>query len=251
MTDDLLALRAILLSSSQTDHDLFRQAAATTKVPIEIVEAKSVTATCRALAGGVDLIFIDGAVANVAIAQVASAARSLTKPPFLVLLAAQGAALGSFTTDAVAEKPAWPAGAKRLIERSIRTRIPSRVLLVDDSSTMRSIVRKTLKATRFPFEVTEAPEGFAALKLAREAEFDIVFLDYNMPGFSGLETLAELRREKRRMTVVVMTSSQEENLAERVRANGAAFLKKPFFPADIEAVLMRYYGLTALNPKHA
>ena len=71
--------------------------------------------TCQALAGGADLIFIDGAVANVAITQVASAARSLTKPPFLVLLAAQGATVGSFATDAVAEKPAWPAGVKRLI----------------------------------------------------------------------------------------------------------------------------------------
>jgi hypothetical protein len=36
-----------------------------------------------------------------------------------------------------------------------------------------------------------------------------------------------------------------------VRAQGAAFLKKPFFPADIEAVLTRHYGLTALNPKRA
>jgi CheY-like chemotaxis protein len=248
MTDDLLALRAILLSSSQADHDLFRQAAATVKVPVEIIEAKSVTATCQALAGGADLIFIDGAVANVAIAQVASAARALTKPPFLVLLAAQGAAVGSFTTDAVAMKPAWPAGAKRLIERLKHTRIPSRVLLVDDSSTMRSIVRKTLKATRFPFVVTEAAEGFAALKLAGESEFDIVLLDYNMPGFSGLETLAEFKREKRRMTVVVITSAEDDSLAARVRAEGAAFLKKPFFPADIEAALTDHYGLTALSP---
>jgi CheY-like chemotaxis protein len=251
MTDDFLALRAILLSSSQSDHDLFRQAAATTKVPIEIIEAKSVAVTCQALADGADLIFIDGGVANVAITQVATAARALTKPPFLVLLAAPGAAIGSFITDAVAEKPAWPAAARRLIERSIHTRIASRVLLVDDSSTMRSIVRRTLKATRFPFEVTEAAEGFAALKLAAESEFDIVFLDYNMPGFSGLETLAEFKREKRRMTVVVITSADDASLAARVRAEGAAFLKKPFYPADVEAALIGHYGLIALSPARA
>jgi two-component system chemotaxis response regulator CheY len=251
MTDDLLALRAILLSSSQTDHDLFRQAAATVKVPVEIIQAKSVAATCQALAGGADLVFIEGAVANVAIAQVASAARAVAKPPFLVLLAAPGATAGPFTTDAIATKPAWPAGAKRLIERLIHTRIPSRVLLVDDSSTMRSIVRKTLKATRFPFEVTEAAEGFAALKLAGESEFDIVVLDYNMPGLSGLETLAEFKREKRRMTVVVISSTEDDSVAARARAEGAAFLKKPFFPADIEAALTDHYGLTALNPAHA
>jgi FixJ family two-component response regulator len=68
---------------------------------------------------------------------------------------------------------------------------------------------------------------------------------------NGLETLAEFKREKRRMTVVVMSSAQDATLAERVRLQGAAFLKKPFFPADIEAVLIRHYGLTALNPKRA
>jgi CheY-like chemotaxis protein len=251
MTDDLLALRAILLSPSQTDHDLFRQAGTTVKVPVEIIQAKSVAATCEALAGGADLVFIDGAVANVAIVQVASAARTVAKPPFLVLLAAPGTTVAPFTTDAVATKPAWPAGAKRLIERLVHTRIPSRVLLVDDSSTMRSIVRKTLGATRFPFKVTEAAEGFAALKLAGESEFDIVILDYNMPGLSGLETLAELKREKRRMTVVVITSAEDDSLPARVRAEGAAFLKKPFFPADIEAALTNHYGLTALNPARA
>jgi two-component system chemotaxis response regulator CheY len=138
--------------------------------------------------------------------------------------------------------------ARRLVERSTRLRISSRVLVVDDSSTMRSIVRKTLAATRFPFEVSDAAEGATALTLAREREFDIVFLDYNMPGFNGLETLAEFKREKRRMTVVVMSSAQDASLAERVRLQGAAFLKKQFFPADIEAVLTRHYGLIALNP---
>jgi CheY-like chemotaxis protein len=123
--------------------------------------------------------------------------------------------------------------------------------VVDDSSTMRSIVRKILAATRFPLEVTETGEGTAALKLAREAEFDIVFLDYNMPGLSGLETLSAFKREKRRVSVVMISSTQDETLAERARAHGASFLKKPFFPADIEAVLCGYYGLNALNPNRA
>jgi DNA-binding response OmpR family regulator len=70
-----------------------------------------------------------------------------------------------------------------------------------------------------------------------------------MPGFSGLETLAEFRREKRRLQVVIMTSVSDESLAERSRDLGAAFLKKPFFPADIEALLCGFYGLRTLNPQ--
>jgi hypothetical protein len=46
-----------------------------------------------------------------------------------------------------------------------------------------------------------------------------------------------------------MTSAADEAVAVRARAQGAAFLKKPFFPADIEAVLCGFYGLRALNPK--
>src|SRR5580693_8520864 len=251
MTDELLSLRAILLSASQSDHDMFRQAASTAPAPIEIVACKSVAAACQALVDGADLVFIDGAIAGVATAQVVAAAYAQSRPPFLVLLAAPDLAVAPLTTDAVAAKPARLEEARRLVERSIRVRIPSRVLLVDDSSTMRSIVRKILGATRFPFDVSEAAEGAAALKLAAEHEFDIVFIDYNMPGCDGLETLAEFKRAKRRMTVVVMSSSQDASLAEQVRAQGAAFLKKPFFPADLEAVLTRHYGLTALHPKRA
>ena len=208
-------------------------------------------AACQALADGVDLVFVDGGIAAVGTTQVVAAAYAQPRPPFLVLLAAPDLVVEPLPTDAAAAKPMRLEEARRLIERSMRVRVPSRVLVVDDSSTMRSIVRKILGATRFPFDVSEAAEGGAALKLAGESEFDIVFLDYNMPGFDGLETLAEFKRAKRRVTVVVMSSAADATLAERVRAQGAAFLKKPFFPADLEAVLTRHYGLTALNPKRA
>jgi CheY-like chemotaxis protein len=251
MIDDLLSVRVILLSRWANDRGLLRQAAAMAKLPIEIDEAHNVAAVRRALADRVDLMFLDAALPAAELAQAVSAAQAAVKPPFTVLLTATAAAAASVTTDAVAAKPTRLEEARRLVERSIRVRIPSRVLIVDDSSTMRSIVRKILAATRFPFEVTEAAEGFAAIKLAGETHFDLVFLDYNMPGFSGLETLSELKREKRRMSVVVMTSMQDGALAERVRAAGAAFLRKPFFPADIEAILTRHYGFASLNPKRA
>ncbi len=137
------------------------------------------------------------------------------------------------------------------MEGSIRVRLPSRVLVVDDSATMRGIVRKILAATRFPLEVSEVEHGSEAIELARKTDFDIVFVDYNLPGFSGLETMAEFRREKRNPTFVLITSTQDEVVAMRARAQGAAFLKKPFFPADIEAVLCSFYGLRALNPQRA
>jgi CheY-like chemotaxis protein len=251
VADELLSLRVILAAKGQQDHDLFRRAAAAVPVPIDLEVADGGAAAANCVTGGADLVYLDDSLAPVEIAQVVAAARTTPNPPFTVLLAAENGDTPAFVTDALAAKPTEPEEARRLIARSIRVRLPSRVLVVDDSSTMRSIVRKLLAGTRFPLEVGEADEGFAALKHVREAGIDLVFLDYNMPGFSGLETLAEFKREKRRVSVVVMTSANDESLPDRAREYGAAFLKKPFYAADIEAMLCRFYGLRALNPKRA
>lgn len=249
MTDELLLLHVLNVSASPRDHELLRQAAATSSVPIELVEADDAVAACRLLGGGADLIFVDSALAGEGIAQLGAAARAAVKPAFSVLLAQT--APGAFQTDALAAKPARLDEAERLLHRAVRVRLPSRVLVVDDSATMRTIVRKILTATRFPFEITEAQQGIDAIEAAREVAFDIVFLDYNLPGFSGLETMGELRREKRNPSFVLMTSAQDEAIAVRAFAEGAAFLRKPFFPADIEAVLCSFYGLQALNPQRS
>lgn len=251
MTDDLLSLRVLVATPAGGLGDLFRQAAAASTVLIEILEAADAAAARPILGDGVDLAYIDGALPPHEITALIAAVRKSPGPPFSILMASASTAGKTFETDGLAGKPSRAEEAGRLLERSMRVRVPNRALVVDDSATMRSIVRKSLAATRFQFHVTEAEEGFAALELVRNGEFDIVFLDYNMPGFSGLETLAEFKREKRRVSVVMITSMQDEALAERVRSLGAAFLKKPFFPADIETVLCGYYGLRALNPRRA
>ena len=87
------------------------------------------------------------------------------------------------------------------------------------------------------------------MELARRIDFDLIFVDYNMPGFTGIETMGELRRERRNAEFVLITSLQDEAVAARTRALGAAFLRKPFHLADVENVLCRFYGLRALNPQ--
>jgi CheY-like chemotaxis protein len=250
MTDELFSLRVILASGSQRDQDLFRRAASESKVPIEIVEADSAAAVSRSIAAGAELAFLDMALGGEAVAQMAAAARATAKPPFTVLLCPPGTE-AAFQTDALATKPSELEEAKRLLDGSTRVRLPSRVLIVDDSTTMRSIVRKILAATRFPLEVTEAEQGGQAIELARRSEFDIAFIDHHLPGLSGLETIAEFRRARHYPVFVLMTSAQDEVVATQARAQGIPYLTKPFFPADMEAVLCGFYGLRALNPKRA
>jgi CheY-like chemotaxis protein len=93
--------------------------------------------------------------------------------------------------------------------------------------------------------VAEADDGIEGVQLVREGAIDLVFLDYNMPGLNGLATLAELKRARPDVDVIIMTSAPDEALAARaMRAGATGFLRKPFFPADIDAVLYARYGLT-------
>ena len=248
MGDELLSLRAIVVSSSREHRDLLEQALSSAAMPIEVVAVESVAAAKDGLAGGGDLLYIDGDLDPPEITSIIAAARAARIRPFSVLLSVDGRTGEPLMADALAGKPDRLEDAKRLIDRSIRVRLPSRVLVVDDSATMRGIVRKLLAGTGFPLEVSEADEGFAALRMVRETAIDLVFIDYNMPGFSGLETIAEFKREKQRVHVVLMTSADDETLPDRAREQGAVFLKKPFYPAQIDAALCPFYGLRALNP---
>jgi CheY-like chemotaxis protein len=107
---------------------------------------------------------------------------------------------------------------------------------------MRSIVRKILSGSRFALEVSEAEAGTDALNQVANG-FDLVLLDCNMPGIDGFETLAQIRQIAPRVDVVMMTATEDEAMAGRARASGAAaFIKKPFYPADIDAIITRLYG---------
>ncbi|MPZ58195.1 MAG: response regulator [Rhizobiales bacterium] len=251
MSNDLVSVRMMIVSQPSPDRDIWRQAAGLASVLVEATKAETTAEASQMLArAGIDVVLIDADFPEPhrsAVARAARSARSARSRPVIVLSAASDADVFGVDGDGVVTKPSNLAEAQYLIDRMLRARIPNRVLIVDDSSTMRGIVRKILLATRFPLEVAEAEEGGAALARLREGSFDIIFLDYNMPGLNGLDALAEIRRDHPRLEVVMITSSEDEAIASRVRAAGAAaFLKKPFFPADIDAVLYAFCGLRAI-----
>jgi CheY-like chemotaxis protein len=186
---------------------------------------------------------VDGDLSAADQTAVIAAARARQPAP-LVFMAAPPGSVRHDRVDGMLVKPSSADDARALVEICVRAKIPSRVLIVDDSATMRSIVRKILSASRFALDIHEAAEGIAALNQLRGGNFGMVFLDYNMPGLNGFETLAEIKRECPTVAVVMMTSTLDNAIADRAHAAGAlAFLKKPFYPADIDKVLERYYSL--------
>ncbi|MBW1614822.1 MAG: response regulator, partial [Deltaproteobacteria bacterium] len=71
------------------------------------------------------------------------------------------------------------------------------VLIVDDSSSMRAIVRKIIKASGFNIgELLEAADGKEALKALRDEWVDLVLTDINMPNMNGLELISEMKKDE-------------------------------------------------------
>ncbi len=109
---------------------------------------------------------------------------------------------------------------------------PMRILLVDDSLTIRSMLRRTLNdvLSADPPDVAEAPNGVEALAQIARRPFDLVVLDVNMPVMDGLETLEAIRSspDHAGLRVVMLTSEKGEALVRRLVELGITdFLSKP------------------------
>ncbi len=84
------------------------------------------------------------------------------------------------------------------------------------------------------YEVSVASSGDEALDLIMENNYDIVFLDENMPGLSGLETLTQIKNKQPRLPVVMITKSEEEAIMnEAIGSNISDYLIKPVNPNQI------------------
>lgn len=91
------------------------------------------------------------------------------------------------------------------------------------------------------YEVLTASNGQDALDICRQEPLDIVFLDENMPGLSGLETLQEVKRIRSELPVVMITKSEEERIMEQAIGEKIAdYLIKPVNPSQILMCLKKH-----------
>ena len=181
MSGDLVSLRMLVVASAKKVLDIWQQGATQASVPIEFMAADASLAKQTLARGGVDICIIDSGLPDADRTAVLAAARAAKPKPFVAFSAPAGSAPPD-GYDGNLEEPAGGDQARQRVEVCIRVKISSRVLIVDNSGTMRSIVRKILSASHFALDVHEAAEGIAAVNHLRSEKFDLVFLDYNMPG---------------------------------------------------------------------
>jgi two-component system chemotaxis response regulator CheY len=105
-----------------------------------------------------------------------------------------------------------------------------KILVVDDFSTMRRIVKNILKQLSF-VNIVEADDGSTALEMLQREKIDLVVSDWNMPKMTGLELLKLIRADdalKHIPFLMVTAEAQQENIIEAVKSGVNNYIVKPF-----------------------
>lgn len=120
----------------------------------------------------------------------------------------------------------------------------SRILIVDDEPDMRTLLRLSLRGAGYDLE--EASTGEEAIAALDTETFDLVLLDLNLPGISGMEVLERWKRDGviDRVAVLMLTADARPGLeGEAAELGACGFLTKPIPPRDLIAEIERALGL--------
>lgn len=105
-----------------------------------------------------------------------------------------------------------------------------KILIVDDFSTMRRIIKNLLRDLGFT-NTHEADDGTTALPMLRSGDFDFLVTDWNMPGMSGIDLLKELRADGKLSSLPVLMVTAEakrDQIIEAAQAGVNGYVVKPF-----------------------
>lgn len=130
-----------------------------------------------------------------------------------------------------------------------------RILVVDDFSTMRRIVRNLLIDLGIrPKLIQEADDGSNAMAILRNVRFDLVITDWNMPNMSGIDLLRNIRELDtiKTMPVLMVTAENDrEQIIAAAQAGVNGFVVKPFSAATLEQKINRIFERLAVSEASA
>jgi len=116
-----------------------------------------------------------------------------------------------------------------------------RILIVEDSATMRSLLASALEGLELPVKITEASSGFEALRCLPREQYDLVVTDINMPDINGLELVSFIKNNEKYAgmpLVIVSTEGSDRARDKGLRLGADAYLVKPFEPAELRRIVV-------------
>ncbi len=111
-----------------------------------------------------------------------------------------------------------------------------RILIVEDSPTMRAMLASALEELPEPVKITAVSSGFEALRELPRASYDLIITDINMPDINGLELVSFVRRSEAYRSiplVIVSTEGSQRDRDKGLSLGADAYLVKPFDPAEL------------------
>ncbi|MBI1911739.1 MAG: chemotaxis response regulator CheY [Deltaproteobacteria bacterium] len=124
-----------------------------------------------------------------------------------------------------------------------------KILVVDDFSTMRRIIKNILREIGYS-NVDEADDGTTALEKLKGSKFDFVVTDWNMPNMPGIELLKAIRQDpslKETPVLMVTAEAAKENVVTAVQAGVNNYIVKPFTAAALKERIDLILGKAAVN----
>jgi len=118
-----------------------------------------------------------------------------------------------------------------------------KILIVDDFSTMRRIIKNLLRDLGFT-NTSEADDGKTALPLLQSGSFDFLVTDWNMPGMTGIELLKAVRADERlgKMPVLMVTAeAKRDQIVEAAQAGVNGYVVKPFTAAALSEKINKIF----------
>ncbi len=118
-----------------------------------------------------------------------------------------------------------------------------KILIVDDSGTMRAIQKRMLADLGIT-DVTEAADGLLALQAVAATKFDVILMDWNMPNLSGIDALRRLKSDPahRSVPVIMVTSeSEKSHIMDAIKYGADNYVVKPFTAEVIKEKLKLYH----------
>ena len=120
------------------------------------------------------------------------------------------------------------------------------ILVVDDSTTVRAVLTKTLEMAQIPVnQLYLAANGRQALAVLQETWIDLVLTDINMPVMDGMELVKEMAADgllSKVPVVVISTEGSEVRIAELKQNGIRGYLRKPFTPEQVKEVVEHVLG---------
>jgi two-component system, chemotaxis family, chemotaxis protein CheY len=120
------------------------------------------------------------------------------------------------------------------------------ILIVDDSKTMRQVIKKALSLSGFKVgECLEAGNGREALEVLANSWVDLILSDIHMPVMDGFGLLQALREEESwhdLPVVMITTEANEQRLQEAMSLGAKGYIRKPFTPENMRSFLSRVMG---------